>query len=147
MLEPYVKQRPPGEIEAQFLDMVERLNTATMEGIANAVVDASPVDTGTYVTSHAVYEGDDVGSIPAFYSSLGRAGGQDENQMKTMAKAKMTTFIQQLDFRQSSFMFGNESEHRGDVEKTWGYEVFRAGAEAFPGAVQAAKASVGVGQR
>ena len=144
MLEPYVKQRPEGEIEAQFLNMVEQLTTVTMEGIKEAIVDASPVDTGTYVTSHVVYEGSDVGSIPAFFSSIGRPGGQDESQMRTMAKAKMTTFIQQLDFRQSSFVFGNESEHRGDVEHLWRYEVFRAGASAFPGAVQAARASVGV---
>lgn len=145
MLEPYVKQRPEGEIEAQFLNKAERLTKATMGGIADAIIDASPVDTGTYVTSHAVYEGTTTSDFPAFYSSLGRPGGQDENQMRTMGRAKLSTFIENLDFRESSFVFGNESEHRSDVENVWRYRVFTAGARAFPAAAQAAKAQVGIG--
>ena len=145
MLEPFVRQRPDGEIEAQFMVKVERLTKATMEGLADAIIEASPVDTGTYVTSHAVYEGSTTSDFPAFFSSLGRPRGQDENQMRAMGRAKLSTFIENLDFRESSFVFGNESEHRHDVENIWRYKVFTAAARAFPAAVQSAKAQVGTG--
>lgn len=130
------------EREAQILRQVEKGNTAAMNVIASAVVDLSPVDTATYITSHVIYEGSDLGSIPALFSSEGRDGGQDRGAYEGVALAKMSALIENLDHSQPAFMFGNEAEHRYDVEYTHAYRVFQHARAALPEAVQAARLAV-----
>lgn len=146
MAKVFTKVRPFAERQAQILRQVEKGNSAAMKVLAEAAVEASPVDTATYITSHVVYEGDNLSSIPAFYSSEGREGGQDKGAYAGTTIAKLSAMIDQLDHSQSSFLFGNEAEHRGDVEYVYGYAVFEQAKAAFPAAVEAARAAVRSGQ-
>jgi len=142
MVQVTTKLVPIAERQAQIMRQVERGNIAALNVLAGAAVDASPVDTATYITSHVVYEGDSLASIPAFYSSEGREGGQDRGAYEGVTKAKLSAMIEQLDHTQGNFMLGNEAEHRGDVEYLHRYAVFAAARAAGPQAVQSAKAAV-----
>lgn len=139
MVQTTVQMVSMAEREAQLLRQIEKGNTAAMSVLARAAVEASPVDTATYITSHVVYEGSNLGSIPAFYSSEGRDGGQDRGAYEGVTIAKLEAMIENLDHSQPAFMFGNEAEHRWDVEYTHAYRVFSAAASAMPEATQAAR--------
>ena len=140
------KMVPFAQRQAQVLRQKEKADTIVLSAMAEAAVDASPVDTATYITSHVVYEGDSLASIPALYSSDGREGGQARGAYEGVAKAKLTAQIGQMDFSQGSFLLGNEAEHRGDVEYLFGYAVFDAARGAFPAAVEQARAALRAGQ-
>ena len=143
-VEPIKKIRPVAELEAQLRKNVSDMNSAVLKNLAARAVELSPVDTGTYITSHAIYEGDNLASIPALYSSLARPGGQDYSQFAGTGLAKLTAMIDMLDHSTGSYIFGNESEHRWDVEVPLAYRVFSGTRAAFPDAVRAAKASTGL---
>lgn len=110
----------------QLRKVMEVGNTAALKAIASGIADDSPVDTGTYVTSHAIYEGTSLSSIPHLYSSEGRPGGQDMNQMQGIGKAKMHAMVDNADHTTGNYIIGNEAEHREDVEA--GYRVFNRAA-------------------
>ena len=143
-VQPIKKVRSVAEIEAQFKRNVADMNSAVLKNLASTAIGLSPVDTGTYITSHAIYEGDNLGSIPTLYSSLARPGGQDYSQFAGTGLAKLTAMIDMLDHSSGNYIFGNESEHRWDVEVPLAYRVFSGTRAAFPEAVQAAKASTGL---
>jgi hypothetical protein len=132
------------EMEARFRRTAGAMNAEVLKGLANVVADASPVDTGTYVMAHAVYEGTDLGSIPAVYISLGRPGGQDADMYRGLGRDRLHRQIDALETDEPNFIMGNESEHRRDVERRWYYEVFSQAAAAGPGIVQAAAAKLGL---
>lgn len=132
------------EIEARFRRTAGAMNAEVLKGLANVIADASPVDTGTYVMAHAVYEGTDVGNIPAIYDSLGRQGGQDGDMYRGLGRDRLHRQIEALDTDEPNFIMGNESEHRGNVEQRWGYRVFSKAAMAGPSIVKAAAAKLGL---
>ena len=143
-IKPIRKVRPVAEREAQFRRNVAEMNSAVLNNLADTTIELSPVDTGTYITSHAIYEGTNLASIPTLYSSLARPGGQDYNQFAGTGRAKLTAMIDMLDHTSGNYIFGNESEHRWDVEVPLAYRVFAGTRAAFPAAVQAAKVSTGL---
>ena len=142
MVEITTKIVPFAEREAQMLRQIEKGNTQVLNAMASAAVEAAPVDTATYITSFAIYEGDNLSSIPALYSSEGREGGQDKGAYQGVARAKLSAQIEQLDHSQPSFIFGNEAEHRGDVEYVYKYRVFTAAAKAAPAVIADLKESL-----
>ena len=137
-VEPIRKIRPVAERIALLERNVARMNSSVLNHLAKAAVDVSPVDTGTWITSFAVYEGDNLSSIPALYSSLGKPGEQDRSAFEGVGRAKLSAMIDMLDHSTGSYIFGNESEHRHDVEVRWKYQVFSETAKTFEDA--AAKA-------
>lgn len=143
-VEPIKKLRTPAEREMQLRRNVEEMNSAVLNNLADVAVDVAPVDTATYITSFAIYEGDSLGSIPKLYSSIGKTGGQDYSQYAGIGRAKLTAMIENLDHSTGSYVFGNESEHRWDVEVALNYGVFKITRENFPVAVRAAKVQTGL---
>lgn len=144
MVEIIKKLRDPGDIEQQFRRNMAEMNSAVLENMASTAVGLSPVDTGTYVTSHTIFDGDSVASVPALKSSIGRIGGQDAGVYRGRALAELSAQIASLDHADGGYVFGNEAEHRADVEDDHGYKVFRDTARSFPSAVAAAKATTGL---
>lgn len=136
MAKVFTKVRPFAERQAQILRQIEKGNTKVMAAMVDAAVAVAPVDTATYITSFAIYEGSDLSAIPALYSSEGREGGQERGAYQGVAKAKLSAQIEQLDHSQPAFVFGNEAEHRHDVEYTYKYRVFSAAAKAAPAAIK-----------
>ena len=141
-VEPIRRVRPVAEHMATLNRNVERMNSAVLNNLADVAISMSPVDTGTYITSHAIYEGDNLGSIAKIYSSIGKPGGQDRGGFESTGRAKLTAMIEVLDHSTGNYIFGNESEHRREVEVDLRYGVFRATREAFPEAAAAALAQL-----
>lgn len=144
MVEIIKRLRKPGSVEQQLRRNVGRMNSAVLQGLASTAVGFSPVDTGTYVTSHTIFDGDSVASVPALNSSIGRIGGQDAGVYRGRALAELNAQIESLTHADGQYVFGNEAEHRADVENDHGYKVFRNTARSFPSAVAAAKAVTGL---
>lgn len=144
MVEIIKRLRAPGEVRQQFQRNLEEMNSAVLKNLASTAVELSPVDTGTYVTSHTIFDGDNVASVPVLNSSVGRVGGQDRGAFQGRALAELNAQIESLAHVDGGYVFGNESEHRADVEDRWGYKVFRDTARSFPSAVAAAKATTGL---
>lgn len=144
MVEIIKRLRKPGAVEQQFRRNMENMNSAVLKNLASTAVGFSPVDTGTYVTSHTIFDGDNVSSVPALKSSIGRVGGQDAGVYRGRALAELTAQIESLTHADGGYVFGNEAEHRADVENDHGYKVFRDTARSFPSAVASAKAVTGL---
>lgn len=144
MVEAIKRLRKPGSVEQQFRRNMENMNSAVLGSLASTAVGLSPVDTGTYVTSHTIFDGDSVSSVPALNSSIGRVGGQDAGVYRGRALAELNAQIASLAHTDGSYVFGNEAEHRADVENEHGYKVFRGTARSFPSAVASAKAATGL---
>lgn len=130
--------------EAEIRRLLGAVNEGVLRGLAAAVADASPVDTGTYVTSHRVEVGDDLAAIPALYSSHGKPRNQDRAQYQGIGKAKMDGQIGALPMDREAYVIGNESEHRSTVETDLGYSVFSKAVARFDRIVQDVKARLNI---
>lgn len=120
------------------------VNEGVLRGLAGAVAESSPVDTGTYVTSHRVEVGADLAAIPALYSSHGKPRRQDQAQYQGISKAKMDGQIGTLPMDREAYVLGNESEHRAIVEDDLGFKVFSTAAAQFDDIVQNVKARLDI---
>lgn len=130
--------------EAEIKRLLESVNEGVLRGLANEIGGFSPVDTGTYVTTHRIEAGDDLASIPALYTSHGKPRKQDVAQYQGIGIARMQSQIGALPMDRPSYIIGNESEHRAEVEDRLGHKVFGNAAARFDAIVMNVKAGLGI---
>lgn len=99
-------------------DQITNYRTYFLQGMAEQVVLESPVDTGTYITSHTISS-----SIPGgMTSSVGKPKNQDWGTYAQIGLDKLFADIDALpDKTLTSIRMSNTAEHAGYVEYELGY--------------------------
>lgn len=100
-------------VARQLREMQEKLSVVpdlVAKRTVDIVIDRSPVDTGTYMESHAV------GTTSATSSSAGKPTGQPRGPREEVARTKLHAQIDSSDFSSGNFYINNGSEHASLVE-------------------------------
>ena len=108
------KRRKAESVINGAFQLVDGFFEEFMTGMADEIVRLSPVDTGTYVTSHNVSNQDRASEAPT-QSSHGKPRKQSSAAKKAEAAGKLGRQIQTLD-KNKPVYFSNESVHAKFVE-------------------------------
>ena len=108
------KRRKSGSVISSAFQLVDGFFEEFMTEMANEVIKLSPVDTGTYVTSHNITNENRASEQPT-ESSHGKPKGQSSQSMKSRAASKLAGQINKLDPNKPVY-FSNESIHAKFVE-------------------------------
>jgi hypothetical protein len=104
------------QMELALQEKARALRIAVGERIADTIVDASPVDTGTYIMAHKA-SGTDGGSAEADRSSHGKPRGRSTAQFKGLAKGNLKRSVSAAAMQNATeIWFQNSSLHAGRVE-------------------------------
>lgn len=123
----------------QDLDLIR---TEFLKELATEVVRSSPVDTGTYVTSHNIGERSAAGQFTGNIRYIGPPG-QNEQAMQNQALNKVISQIIALPTRQAVVSLSNSSAHANIVEyggASWrrsGYAVYQNARSRAPSLLKA----------
>ena len=108
-----IHQRSSDTIERVFKERADALKKRVAEKMADAIIERSPVDTGTYVLAHTArpeateYE---------TRSSHGRPRGRNPNQFKALARGNLMRSVAAWPATSNELFFRNVSAHAGRVE-------------------------------
>ena len=110
-----------------------------LEGLATSIVLDSPVDTGTYMSSH------NVGTSPE--AGTASSAGKPKNQpYSSYAQTAMNKLFSEIDSVASADLdtvyFSNKSNHAANVEYEHGYEVYSRAKRKAPQIAEEAAAKV-----
>jgi len=108
------KRRKTESVISGAFQLVDGFFEEFMTGMADEIVKLSPVDTGTYVTSHTVSNRDRASEAPT-ESSHGKPREQSATAKKSEAASRLSAEIQALD-KDKPVYFSNESVHAKFVE-------------------------------
>jgi hypothetical protein len=109
-----ISQRDSTDIAERFRERAAEVRSRAAEKIAEDIVNASPVDTGTYIMAHSAQTGD-VGG--AGRSSKGKMRGQDPQQFRNLALGNLKRSVSKDAILSSSeVFFRNLAEHANHVE-------------------------------
>lgn len=107
------------QIEADFQTKARALRIAVGERIAETIVDASPVDTGTYIMAHKA-SGKDGGDADADRSSVDpvrKQRGRNAAQFKGLAKGNLKRSVSAAAMQNATeIWFQNSALHAARVE-------------------------------
>jgi hypothetical protein len=130
-----IRTRDTRDIEAAFRERAAQIRQQVAERIADVIIDASPVDTGTYIMAHAA----GVGALPEIEtrSSHGKPRGRSRAQFQALARHNLKRSVSARAIQASTEVwFRNRALHAAQVEYlgwngTPAYYVYaRASAEA-----------------
>lgn len=110
-----ISQRDTTDLEARFKERAAQLRARAAERIVDAIIDGSPVDTGTYVMAHAA----GVGAVPeiASRSSHGKTRGRSAAQFKALARHNLKRSVSAAAVQAGSeIWFRNRAFHAAYVE-------------------------------
>lgn len=149
------------DIAERFLQNAARLRARVGDMLADAIVDGSPVDTGTYVMAHRAGTGPSEGV--ADRSSEGKTRGRNPAQFKNLARANLKRSVSAAAVQASGdIWFTNASLHAARVESLgWPaplfgnpgisgpgpYRVYAQARATFPAFVDRAAAELGMQTR
>jgi hypothetical protein len=103
------------DIAQRFREKAAALRSLVAVKIADAIVDASPVDTGTYVMAHVAGPGSS--GEAATRSSFGKARGRSPEQFKNLAKGNLRRSVSADAILNSpEIFFRNRALHAAKVE-------------------------------
>jgi hypothetical protein len=98
-----------------FKERAAQLRARVAEKIADAIVEGSPVDTGTYIMAHVAGSGEssEIGSR----SSHGKPRGRDPGQFKNLARGNLKRSVSASAIQAGDeIWFRNRAEHAARVE-------------------------------
>ena len=101
-------------------DMLEGYRDRYLELMSANLISVSPVDTGTYITSHTL----SLSESPATNSSAGKPGKQPYQPFAQEGFENLLNDISSLGPEAISVVFSNKAEHRDEVEDEHGYLVY-----------------------
>jgi hypothetical protein len=103
------------DIAKRFREKAAALRSLVAVKIADAIVDASPVDTGTYIMAHVAGTGKSDES--ATRSSIGKVRGRNPDQFKNLARANLRRSVSADAILNSpEIFFRNRALHADKVE-------------------------------
>lgn len=102
-------------------DMLEDFRDLYLQGMADQLVLYSPVDTGTYISSHSV----GLSEVPKTNSSSGKPRNQPYQAFAQAARNGLFTDIRLLPEGANRVVFSNASFHEDEVEYEHGYAPYR----------------------
>jgi hypothetical protein len=110
-----ITSRTSEDIAQRFREKAAALRSLVAVKIADAIVDASPVDTGTYIMAHVAGTGksDEAPSR----SSIGKVRGRNPDQFKNLARANLRRSVSADAILNSpEIFFRNRALHADKVE-------------------------------
>jgi hypothetical protein len=110
------RRRSPAEIVKNFEMQAEALKRRVYEKIANAIVDASPVDTGTYIMAHSAAAGGRDEGFERDRSSKGKLRGRNPAQFKNIARGNLMRSVAAIPVGATDVYFRNRALHAPRVE-------------------------------
>jgi hypothetical protein len=109
-----ISQRDSTDIAERFRQRAAEVRSRAAEKIAEDIVNASPVDTGTYIMAHSAQTNDAGGSAR---TSKGKTRGQDPQQFKNLALGNLKRSVSKDAILNSSeIFFRNLAKHAPRVE-------------------------------
>ena len=110
-----ISKRSTQRLDKLFEDKAAMMRAEIASRIAKDIVDASPVDTGTYIMAHVAGTG--ATSEDASRTSAGKARGRNASQFKNLALGNLRRSVSAAAIRASSeIWFRNRAEHALEVE-------------------------------
>ena len=110
-----ISQKTTQQAELLFQERAAALRRLAAEKIAEAIVDYSPVDTGTYIMAHAA--GSAESAEAASRTSRGKARGRNPRQFKTLALGNLKRSVSSAAVTAGQeIWFRNRAEHAVKVE-------------------------------
>ena len=101
--------------------LVEGFRDLYLQGMADQLVLNSPVDTGTYISSHNI----GTSQVPATESSEGKPRQQPYGPFAQAARNGLFLDIRMLPENTNSVVFSNGAFHSDEVEYEHGYAPYR----------------------
>lgn len=120
-----IYQKDSTDIAARFRERAAALRQRVLLDMADAIVDSSPVDTGTYILAHRARTGPvDTGDL-ATRSSHGKQRGVPDAQFRNLARGNLYRSVSAEAIEASgTVFFHNVAEHADIVEWVHGYAVY-----------------------
>jgi hypothetical protein len=146
-----ISKRQTEDIAARFEERARQMRARVGEKIAEAIVQQSPVDTGTYIMAHAAGAGESGESESR--SSHGKIRGRNPAQFKGLALGNLRRSVSAAAIGTSDeIWFRNRAIHAARVEYLgWGgtgpYRVYAMAAARFPAFVADAARELGMTTR
>jgi hypothetical protein len=109
-----ISKRDSTDIAERFRQRAAEVRSRAAERIAEDIVAASPVDTGTYVMAHSAQTSDAGGDVR---TSDNKTRGRDEQQFKNLALGNLKRSVSKDAILNSpEIFFRNLAEHANHVE-------------------------------
>jgi hypothetical protein len=110
-----IDRRSKDDHVKRFYEKAASLRRRVLEKIADAIVDGSPVDTGTYIMAHSVGVGRDSGFV-GDRSSFKKRRNRNANQFRGLARGNLQRSVAALALGATDVYFRNRAEHAYRVE-------------------------------
>lgn len=143
-----------GQMEQVFRERAAQLKSRVAELIADDIVQASPVDTGTYIMAHIAGTG--ASDAAPTRSSVGKPRGRNPSQFKNLAAGNLKRSVSASAVMSAEEVwFQNRSEHAVRVESLgWHdkngpgpYHVYAQARNRIPVHIRAVAAELGMNAR
>ena len=120
MIKLNIRSKTFEKILKRLAGKTQRYKEEVLKELSGYAIGSSPVDTGTYITSHRV----GLTPISTGVSSTGRPRFQDRTQKENEAFSQILKDIDSIPLTRRNIYLYNESEHAQDVEDRHGYAVY-----------------------
>jgi hypothetical protein len=140
-----IHRRDSVDIAARFRERAAELRERVLVRMADAIINESPIDTGTYILAHrarAVAGGlDEAGAR----SSHGRPRGVPDAQFRNLARGNLHRSVSSAAVSAATeVFFRNVSEHADIVEYLHGHAVYAQVRNAAPAFIRDAATELGM---
>lgn len=110
-----ISQKTTQQAELLFKERAAQLRERVGQKLVDAIVDGSPIDTGTYIMAHVAGAGESGES--AGRSSKGKIRGRNPAQFRNLARGNLRRSVSAAAISASAeIWFRNRAEHAGHVE-------------------------------